>query len=144
MCSPFWHKTGYFKVEILQAYSPLYFDHKQKLSCINSAVNLIKILTADSQANIKVYNITTHDKKSITFVDTPGHEIFTPIRVRGGILSDIVIIIIAIDEGIKHQTIESINYAKKLIASYQHLSSKVRFSMVDVLHINLFYNSALM
>ena len=49
------NKIGYFKVEILQAYSPLYFDHKQKLSCITSAVNLIKILTAESQANFKIY-----------------------------------------------------------------------------------------
>ena len=37
--------------------APLYFDHKQKLSCITSATNLIKILTADSQTNIKVYQI---------------------------------------------------------------------------------------
>ena len=50
-------RIGYFKIEILNAYSPLYFDHKQKLSCITSATNLIKILTADSQANIKVYKI---------------------------------------------------------------------------------------
>jgi DNA repair protein RecO (recombination protein O) len=51
------NRIGYFKIEILNAYSPLYFDHKQKLSCITSATNLIKILTADSQANIKVYQI---------------------------------------------------------------------------------------
>ena len=51
------NRIGYFKVEILNAYSPLYFDHKQKLSCINSATNLIKILTADSQSNIKVYQL---------------------------------------------------------------------------------------
>ena len=50
-------RIGYFKIEILNAYSPLYFDHKQKLSCITSATNLVKILTADSQANIKVYKI---------------------------------------------------------------------------------------
>ena len=50
-------RIGYFKIEILNAYSPLYFDHKQKLSCITSATNLVKILTADSQANIKVYQI---------------------------------------------------------------------------------------
>ena len=50
-------RIGYFKIEILNAYAPLYFDHKQKLSCITSATNLIKILTADSQANIKVYQI---------------------------------------------------------------------------------------
>ena len=49
------NRIGYFKVEILDAYSPLYFDHKQKLSCITSAVNLIKILTAESQANLKIY-----------------------------------------------------------------------------------------
>jgi DNA repair protein RecO (recombination protein O) len=51
------NRIGYFKVEILDAYSPLYFDHKQKLSCITSATNLIKILTADSQSNIKVYQL---------------------------------------------------------------------------------------
>ena len=51
------NKIGYFKVEIINAYSPLYFDHKQKLSCITSATNLIKILTADSQSNTKVYKL---------------------------------------------------------------------------------------
>ena len=51
------NKIGYFKIEILNAYSPLYFDHKQKLSCISSAMNLIKLLTADSQANNKIYFI---------------------------------------------------------------------------------------
>ena len=51
------NRIGYFKVEILNAYTTLYFDHKQKLSCITSAVNLIKILTAESQANIKVYKL---------------------------------------------------------------------------------------
>ena len=51
------NRIGYFKVEILNAYSPLYFDHKQKLSCITSAINLVKILTADSQLNIKVYQL---------------------------------------------------------------------------------------
>ena len=51
------NRIGYFKIEILNAYSPLYFDHKQKLSCITTAINLIKILTADSQANNKVYDL---------------------------------------------------------------------------------------
>ena len=49
------NRIGYFKIEILNAYTPLYFDHKQKLSCITSAMNLIKILTAESQSNIKVF-----------------------------------------------------------------------------------------
>ena len=51
------NKIGYFKIEILNAYSPIYFDHKQKLSCINAATNLIKILTAESQVNKKVYEL---------------------------------------------------------------------------------------
>ena len=51
------NRIGYLKVEIIDAYSPLYFDHKQKLSCITSATNLVKILTAESQTNIKVYKI---------------------------------------------------------------------------------------
>ena len=51
------NRIGYFKIEILNAYSPLYFDHKQKLSCITSAINLIKILTAEAQSNTKVYEL---------------------------------------------------------------------------------------
>ena len=51
------NRVGQFKVEILNVYSPLYFDNKQKLSCIISATNLIRILTADSQSNDKVYKI---------------------------------------------------------------------------------------
>ena len=51
------NRIGYFKIEILNAYSPFYFDHKQKLSCITSAMNLIKLLTAEAQANKKVYSL---------------------------------------------------------------------------------------
>ena len=51
------NRIGYFKIEILNAYSSFYFDHKQKLSCITSAMNLIKILTAEAQANKKVYSL---------------------------------------------------------------------------------------
>ena len=52
-------RIGYFKIEILHALTPLYFDHSQKLSCIASAMNLIKILTADSQSNKKIFDIIT-------------------------------------------------------------------------------------
>ncbi len=51
------NKIGYFKVEIQQALSPLYFDNKKKLSCIISAMGLIKILTADFQRNAKIYDL---------------------------------------------------------------------------------------
>ena len=49
------NRIGYFKIEIENALSPFYFDHQQKLSCITSAMNLIKILTAESQSNEKIY-----------------------------------------------------------------------------------------
>ncbi len=51
------NKIGYFKVEIEQALSPYYFDNKKKLSCISSAMNLIKLLTVDSQKNKSIYNL---------------------------------------------------------------------------------------
>ena len=49
------NKVGYFKVEIQEAISPFFFDNHQKLSCITSAMHLIKILTAESQTNNSVY-----------------------------------------------------------------------------------------
>ena len=53
------NRIGYFKIEISKALSPLYFDHSIKLSCITSAMNLIKLLTAESQANKEIYNLIT-------------------------------------------------------------------------------------
>ena len=50
------NKLGYFKIEILKAYSPFFFDDPKKLLCISSAMQLIKILTADSQKNIKIFD----------------------------------------------------------------------------------------
>ena len=50
-------RIGYFKIEISKAYSPLYFDMPKKLNCITSAMNLIKLLTADSQSNPKIYDL---------------------------------------------------------------------------------------
>ena len=50
-------KIGYFKVEILNALSPLYFDNKKKLMCLSSAMNLIKLLTVESQENSKIFKL---------------------------------------------------------------------------------------
>tara|TARA_B100000989_G_scaffold204611_1_gene154903 strand:- start:766 stop:1455 length:690 start_codon:yes stop_codon:yes gene_type:complete len=49
------NKIGYFKIEIQKALSPLYFDNQQKLFCISSAMQLIKLLTAESQINKDIY-----------------------------------------------------------------------------------------
>jgi len=51
------NRVGYFKIEIHQALSPLYFDNQQKLSCISSAMHLVKLLTAVSQKNLTIYNL---------------------------------------------------------------------------------------
>ena len=50
-------KIGYFKLEIQKVYSPIYFENSQKLSCIISAMNLIRLLTAESQSNIKIFSL---------------------------------------------------------------------------------------
>ena len=50
-------RIGYFKIEILKALTPLYFDENQKLSCITSAMDLIKLLTAEAQSNKEIFKL---------------------------------------------------------------------------------------
>lgn len=62
--------------------------------------------------HIGAYKVSLKDGKSITFIDTPGHEAFTEMRTRGAKVTDIVVLVVAADDGIKAQTIEAINHAK--------------------------------
>ena len=60
---------------------------------------------------IGAYQKTVNGKK-ITFIDTPGHEAFTAMRARGASMTDIVVLVVAADDGVKPQTIEAIDHAK--------------------------------
>ncbi len=62
--------------------------------------------------HIGAYQVKTGNNQLITFIDTPGHAAFTEMRARGSKITDIVILVVAADDGIKPQTVEAINHAK--------------------------------
>jgi len=62
--------------------------------------------------HIGAYQITTKDRQKITVLDTPGHEAFTQMRARGANVTDIVVLVVAADDGIMPQTVEAINHTK--------------------------------
>ena len=62
--------------------------------------------------HIGAYQVKTGDNKTITFIDTPGHAAFTEMRARGSKITDIVVLVVAADDGIKPQTVEAIKHAK--------------------------------
>lgn len=61
---------------------------------------------------IGAYQVRTNAGRKITFLDTPGHEAFTSMRMRGALATDIAILVVAADDGVMPQTVEAINHAK--------------------------------
>ena len=73
--------------------------------------NVISSESGGITQHIGAYQVQKN-KKKMTFLDTPGHEAFTSLRSRGAQVTDIAVLVIAADDGIKPQTIEAINHAK--------------------------------
>jgi translation initiation factor IF-2 len=72
---------------------------------------------------VSVFTVCVKDGKRITFIDTPGHEAFDLMRSRGGSIADIVLLIVAADDGVQPQTKESIDIINRSTAvSYTHLT----------------------
>ena len=97
---------------------------------------LLNKKTVDDEAggitqHISAYQLE-HDDRLITFLDTPGHEAFAAIRQHGAMLTDIVVIVVAADDGVKPQTIEAINFAKSANAKIIVAINKIDREGADI------------
>lgn len=74
--------------------------------------NRVSVEAGGITQHISVQQVVHKDRK-ITFLDTPGHEAFAAVREHGAVLTDLIVLIVAADDGVKDQTVEAIRFAKK-------------------------------